>query len=96
MNHLKSRLLAIVLIVVCAALIYMNWQRLHSSDTYSMKVAAFGPVGLVGGLFLMFFPAKAGKPTTTGDKILVMIVFVIGLLAGLINWYLMDPAFFGR
>ena len=96
MNHLKSRLLAIVLIVLFAALTYINWQQLFSSGTYSTKLAAFGPVGLVGGLFLMFFPAKAGKPTTTGDKILVMIVFVVGLLAGLINWYLMDPNFFGR
>jgi hypothetical protein len=96
MKHLKSRLLAIVLIVLFAVLIYINWQQLHSSGTYSMKMAAFGPVGLVGGLFLMFFPSKAGKPTTTADKILVMIVFVVGLVAGLVNWYLMDPGFFGR
>ena len=96
MKHLKSRLLAIVLIVVFSVLIYINWQQLQSSGTYSMKLAAFGPVGLVGGLFLMFFPAKAGRPTTTGDKILVLIVFVIGLVAGLVNWYLMDPGFFGR
>jgi hypothetical protein len=61
-----------------------------------MKLAAFGPVGLVGGLFLLVFPSKAGKPTSTGDKILVLLVFVVGLLAGLVNWYLMDPAFFGR
>jgi len=26
----------------------------------------------------------------------VLVVFVIGLLAGLCNWYLMDPGFFGR
>ena len=33
---------------------------------------------------------------TTGDKITVMIVFAIGLAAGLVNWYLMDPGFFHR
>ena len=96
MNHLKSRLLAIVLLVIFGVLTYINWQQLWSSGTYSTKLAAFGPVGLVGGLFLMFFPGKAGKPTTTGDKILVMIVFVVGLAAGLFNWFLMDPGFFGR
>ena len=96
MNHLKLRLLAIVLLVVFGALTYINWQQLWSSGTYSTKLAAFGPVGLVGGMFLMFFPGKAGKPTTTADKVLVMIVFVVGLLAGLVNWYLMDPGFFGR
>jgi hypothetical protein len=96
MNHLKARLLAIVLIVLFSALTYINWQQLWSSGTYSTKLAAFGPVGLVGGLFLMVFPGKAGKPTTTSDKILLMVVFVVGLVAGLINWYLMDPGFFGR
>jgi hypothetical protein len=37
-----------------------------------------------------------GKPTTTKQKIIVLLVFGIGLMAGLANWYLMDPGFFGR
>jgi hypothetical protein len=45
---------------------------------------------------MLVFPTKAGKPETTKDKILVLLVFGIGLLAGLLNWYLMDPGFFGR
>jgi hypothetical protein len=31
-----------------------------------------------------------------GDKLLVMAVFAIGIVAGLVNWYLMDPGFFFR
>jgi len=93
---MKVRLVGVVLILIFAALTYINWHQLWSSGTYSMKLAAFGPVGLVGGLFLMVFPSKAGKPTSTGDKILVLLVFALGLLAGLVNWYLMDPGFFGR
>jgi len=27
--------------------------------------------------------------------VIVFVVFAIGLVAGLINWFLMDPAFFG-
>jgi len=96
MTHLKPRLLGIVLLILFGALTYINWQQLWSSGSYSTKLAAFGPVGLVGGVFLLFFPSKAGKPVTTGDKVLVMIVFVVGLLGGLVNWYLMDPGFFGR
>jgi hypothetical protein len=42
------------------------------------------------------FPSKFGKPTTTVDKLITLVVFVIGLAAGLVNWYLMDPGFFGR
>jgi nitrate/TMAO reductase-like tetraheme cytochrome c subunit len=38
-----------------------------------------------------------GKFTTSAkEKIIVLIVLAIGLVAGLINWYLMDPGFFGR
>jgi hypothetical protein len=61
-----------------------------------LKLAAFAPVGIVGGFFILLFPSKAGKPVTTADKILVLIVFAIGLVAGLCNWYLMDPGFFHR
>ena len=96
MNHLKARLLAIVIIVVFVGLMYLNWRDLTTSGTYSTKMATMGPVGLVGGLFLLLFPSKAGKPTTTKDKVLVLFVFAVGLIAGLINWYLMDPGFFGQ
>jgi len=50
----------------------------------------------VGGIFLLFFPSFGGKPTTTKHKIVVLVVFLVGLAAGLVNWYLMDPGFFGR
>jgi len=94
--HLKSRLLAIILIVVFAGLTYFTWHELLTTGRYSLKLAAFAPVGIVGGLFLLAFPTKAGKPQTTSDKVIVMVVFAIGLLAGLVNWYLMDPGFFHR
>ena len=61
-----------------------------------MKMAAFAPLCAVGGVFLVVFPEMAGKPNTTKEKTVGMIVFVIGLAAGLVNWYLMDPGFFGR
>lgn len=94
--HLKARLLAVILILVFGALTYLTWHELLTTGRYSLKMAAFAPVGIVGGLFILVFPAKAGKPQTTSDKIIVLVVFAIGLLAGLVNWYLMDPGFFGR
>lgn len=96
MGHLKARLLAVFIIILFAGLTYIGWHQLMTEGKYPLKVAAFGPVGIVGGLFLLVFPAKAGKPETTADKIIVMVVFVIGLAAGLLNWYLMDPGFFVR
>ena len=93
---MKTRFFALVLILVCAGLTYYGWHQLQTEGRYSLKVAAFAPVGIVGGLFLLLFPTKAGKPDTTKDKIIVLVVFGIGLAAGLLNWYLMDPGFFGR
>jgi uncharacterized membrane protein len=94
--NLKARLIAIVIIAIFSVLMYVNWHQLTTSGTYSMKLAAFTPVGIIGGLFLFLFPSRAGKPTTTADKLLVLGVFIVGLLAGLVNWFLMDPGFFGR
>jgi NhaP-type Na+/H+ or K+/H+ antiporter len=96
MRHLKMRLLGVVIILVFAGLTYYNWQQLIDEGRYSSKLAAFGPVGVVGGLFVLLFPGKGGKPETTRDKVIVLLVFGVGLAAGLLNWYLMDPGFFGR
>jgi len=92
---MKARILAVVLIIVFSGLVYINWQQLQREGTYSLKMAAFGPVGIVGGLFLLFFPSMVGAPKTTKEKVIVLLVFGVGLIAGLINWFLMDPAFFG-
>lgn len=96
MGSLKIRLFALVLILLFAGMTYYNWHQLQSEGKYSLKMAAFGPVGVVGGLFLLVFPSKLGKPQTVADKLIVLGVFVVGLVAGLVNWYLMDPGFFGR
>jgi hypothetical protein len=93
---LKARLFALAIILVSGALVYLNWRDLTTEGRYSFKIAAFAPVGVVGGIFLLLLPGKAGKPETTKDKVIVMLVFVFGMGLGLLNWYLMDPAFFGQ
>lgn len=96
MTHLKARLFAVVLILLSIGLVYVNWRQLWQDGSYSMKLAAFGPVIGVGGLYLLLFPTRAGKPNTTMEKISVLLVLGLGMLVGLVNWYLMDPGFFGR
>jgi NhaP-type Na+/H+ or K+/H+ antiporter len=95
MHHVKARLLAVVIILIFTGLSYYNWHQLSTEGRYSLKLAAFGPVGIIGGIFLLLFPEKGGKPETTKDKIIALLVFAVGLVAGLFNWYLMDPGFFG-
>ena len=93
--YLKRRIIALLLILLSAAMIYYGWYRLGEEGVYSLKMAAFSPVGVVGGVFLLFFPSLGGKPNTTKERIIVFAVFALGLVAGLINWFLMDPGFFG-
>ena len=95
MHSFKARLFALALILGSIGLIYYNWHQLLEEGRYSLKLAAFAPVGVIGGLFLLLFPSMGGKPTTAKEKIIVLTVFGIGVVAGLINWYLMDPGFFG-
>jgi hypothetical protein len=96
MQTVKTRILALVLILLGIGLVYFNWHQLLKEGSYSMKMAAFGPLIGIGGLYLLFFPSMAGKPRSAKEKVMALIVFVIGLAAGLVNWYLMDPGFFGR
>jgi hypothetical protein len=96
MKPFKARLFAVLLILVSVGLVYYNWHQLFQEGRYSMKLASFGPLVGIGGLYLLLFPSRGGKPTTAKEKIAVLAAFVIGMIAGLINWYLMDPAFFGR
>jgi hypothetical protein len=83
MLNLKVRLFALMLIVLFAGMTYYNWHQLHSEGKYSLKMAAFGPVGVVGGLFLLVLPSKVGKPQTLTDKLLVLGVLILGLAAGI-------------
>lgn len=93
--YLKQRLFALVLIIVSAGMIYYGWHLLRTEGVYYMKMATFAPLGVVGGIFLLLFPAMSGKPNSTRQKVIVFAVFAIGIVAGLVNWFLMDPGFFG-
>jgi hypothetical protein len=93
---MKTRLFALLIVLISAGLTCLGWYQLTTEGRYPLKVAAFAPVGIVGGLFLLLFPNKVGKPETTKDRIIVLLVFGVGLIAGLVNWYLMDPGFFGK
>ena len=93
--YIKQRLFAILLVLASIGMIYYGWYQLRNEGVYSLKMAAFSPLIGVGGLFLLLFPSMFGTPNTTKEKVIVFTVFAIGIAAGLINWFLMDPGFFG-
>jgi hypothetical protein len=93
--YMKQRLFALLLIVACAGMVYYGWYLLRTEGIYYLKMATFAPVGVVGGIFLLLFPTMGGKPNSAKQKVIILAVFAIGVVAGLINWFLMDPGFFG-
>ncbi len=94
MGHWKMRLVGLFLILLFAGLLYYNWYMLMEERKYYMKLAWLSPVGIVGGLFILLFPTKAGPPQNTQDRLIALLVFILGMAAGAINVYLMDPGFF--
>ena len=95
MLYVKQRIVAILLVLGSIAMIYYGWYSLRTQGVYYLKMAALAPLLGVGGIFLLFFPSMGGKPNTTKDRVIVLVVFAVGIIAGLINWFLMDPGFFG-
>jgi heme/copper-type cytochrome/quinol oxidase subunit 1 len=94
MGHWKMRLLGVVIIAVFAGLLYYDWYMLLEERRYYMKLAVLAPLGIIGGFFVLLFPSKAGKPETGTDKLITFLVFLVGMAAGFVNLYLMDPGFF--
>jgi hypothetical protein len=72
MAYIKIRLFALLLILACGGLVYYNWYQLWHEGSYSFRLATFGPVCVIGGIFLLFFPTRVGKPTTTQEKIVAL------------------------
>ena len=94
MRYWQIRLFGLVAALISGALVYYNWQQAIAEGTYSFRLAAIAPFGVVAGIFLIFFPTKSGRPETTLDKFIAMLVVVVGFGAGFYNWYLMDPGRF--
>lgn len=90
-KYWQIRLFALAIALISGTMIYYNWQEVINEGTYSFRIAALAPIGVVLGIYLMFFPTKIGRPETTLDKILAFLLIAVGSAAGFYNWYLMDP-----
>jgi len=86
-------------------LLFKEELRPKDADKWLFTLA---PIISVTAAFAAFAPVPWGAETTFGGlldmpvklgvadvNVAVMVVFAIGLLAGLVNWFLMDPGFFG-
>ena len=92
--NLPQRLFGLIIAIISAGGLYFVWSKAQTENLYYPKLAVFAPLGVIVGIFLMILPQYSGTPETTRDKIIVFSVFAVGIIAGLIDWYLIDPGFF--
>lgn len=90
---LKQRIAGLLLALISAGIFYQTWSEAQHGGHY-LKAVALSPVGIIAGIFIVFFPQFYGKPETAGAKAVVFVVFAIGLMLGLGNLYLFDPQMF--
>ncbi len=95
MSTTKTRLLGLAIIAMAIAMQWYNLHELREKGQYHFKAAAFAPLLFIGGIYSVLFPSLAGKPETAKQKFLLVVIFVVGLAAGAVDVYLMDPGFFG-
>ena len=72
METLKFRLFALAIVAISAGATYYNWMQLNTKGQYSMKMAVFAPIGVVGGIFLLLSPTSGGVPNSTASKVIAM------------------------
>lgn len=95
MSTMKARLFGLATIAMAIAMQWYNLYELREKGQYHFKAAAFAPLLFIGGLYSVLFPSLAGKPETAKQKFLLILVFIVGLAAGAVDVYWMDPGFFG-
>jgi hypothetical protein len=96
MVTLKIRLFALLLMAAGCGLVYYNWYQARHEGRYYLKQTVFSPLIVIGGLYLLIFPTRIGKPATTGEKVMAMSILGCGVAAGLVNWYLLDSGMLFR
>ena len=89
--HLKTRFLGLFLFLLFVGAIVYDWRLLINEGYFYPKLAGIAPFGALGSLVMIIQPALAGRPNPADktSKVIGIIVVLIGLILGGINFYLM-------
>jgi uncharacterized membrane protein YjfL (UPF0719 family) len=91
-QHKRYRILGFFLFILFIGTIGYNWHLLISTGNYYLEASGLAPMGALWGLALIFSPSAAfkAKPGNKKSVKLMLIIGIIGLVLGSINFYLMD------
>lgn len=96
MQYVRIRMFLLGVILCLAGLVYYEWQRALETFHYSPKMAVLGPFAITIALYLLILPTRLGKPNSAGEMKSIIAVIALGVMAGLVNLYLIDPSMFGK
>ena len=88
---MKQRFFVGLFALLCLGATLYNWHILRLDNRYYPKLAVFAPIGAIVFGAVSLFPDLAG-PVAPEEKIrkyLQGAVLLLGLAAGLTNWYAM-------
>ena len=88
---MKRRVLLALFTLLCLGATLYNWHILRLESRYYPKLAIFAPCGAILFGAVSLFPKLTGPvaPEEKRKKYLQGAVLLLGLAAGLINWYAM-------
>ena len=92
-TKLKRRFVGGVCFLLFAGCVAFNWYLLIHQGYFYPKLSGLGPIVAMFSLMLVAFPSLARSRPNGSEKrriIVTLIVGVIGLALGGINFYLMD------
>ncbi len=98
---MKDRLFGLLLFIVSAGILLLNWYTNLKSGYYYVKMSFMSPLGLLFGLGLLIFggmkrePSNGSKPKPSLTRALVAILVIFGGLGlgaalGIVNVYLLE------
>jgi len=91
-SHTKVRIFGLFFFLFFVGAIAYNWHLLITEGRYYLQASGLSPIGALVGLAILFFPRNAfkSKPRDKKSVAIMLIVGIIGMILGGINFYLMD------
>jgi hypothetical protein len=93
-NYGRARWLGMLAMAVGIAGWWYNWHLLRTAHQFYPKLTLLGPIGLFGGLLMIFRPEWTGPLRSDSSKAhktaLIVLIVLMALGAGL-DFYLLSP-----
>ena len=91
-RHAKRRLFAMIFFLFFIGAIAYNWHLLITQGKFYLQASGLAPIGALVALIFFLVPSRAlnTHPRDKRSIIIMVLVGIVGMVLGGINFYLMD------